>query len=253
MKKLLSLFLILMLVFSMTACSSNAGDPVSEPAEEPVSTVEESSQPEEAAQPPEDEPEEDTDLEEESEDTEESQVEIQQTAAAEPEPQQDDETASTGKTLVVYISHTNTTATVAGHITGAIEADVFEIVPVNAYPIDYNQHLDVAQQELSDDVRPAITSGVSNMDDYDTILIGYPIWWGYAPRPVITFLESHDLSGKTIAPFCTSGSSGMGQSASEIARLAPGADVVSGLSITSSNTGNAQSLVRDWLSGLGLL
>lgn len=123
------------------------------------------------------------------------------------------------KTLVVYFSCTGTTELVAEYITEILGADSYQIVPEDPYTeADLAYYTDGrADQEQNDpDVRPAISGGVENMDEYDTIILGYPIWHGQAPRIISTFLESYDFSGKTIVPFCTSHSSGIGSSADNL-------------------------------------
>ena len=99
------------------------------------------------------------------------------------------------------------------------------------------------------DARPAISGSVDNMEQYDTVFIGYPIWWGQAPRIVSTFLESYDFSGKTIVPFCTSGSSGIGSSAQNLHALASGATWLEGQRFSG---GTSRSVLIQWVNGLGL-
>lgn len=123
------------------------------------------------------------------------------------------------KILVVYFSCTGTTEYIAKYVAEILEADIYEIVPESPYTeADLAYYTDGrADQEQNDpDVRPAISGGVENMDEYDTIILGYPIWHGQAPRIISTFLESYDFSGKTIVPFCTSHSSGIGSSADNL-------------------------------------
>ena len=128
------------------------------------------------------------------------------------------------KTLVVYFSCTGTTELVAEYVTEILEADIYEIVPENPYTeadLAYYTNGRADQEQNDPDVRPAISGGVENMDEYNTIILGYPIWHGQAPRIISTFLESYDFSGKTIVPFCTSHSSGIGSSADNLHALCP--------------------------------
>lgn len=137
---------------------------------------------------------------------------------SQPEPTEEDKT----KTLVVYFSCTNTTKTLAEYAADILGADIYEIVPAVPYTeADLAYYTDGrADREQNDpSVRPAISGSVENMSDYDTIILGYPIWHGQAPRIISTFLESYDFSGKTIVPFCTSHSSGMGSSADDLHSL----------------------------------
>ena len=126
----------------------------------------------------------------------------------------DNQDAQEHKILVAYFSATGTTKGVAEHIANGLNADIYEIVPEEAYTdadLDYNDNNSRTTIEMNDpDARPAISGSVDNWDSYDTVYIGYPIWWGEAPRIVSTFMESYDFSGKTIVPFCTSGGSGIG-------------------------------------------
>lgn len=103
-----------------------------------------------------------------------------------------------------------------------------------------------AYREQNDkSVRPEISGSIENMDDYDVIMLGYPIWYGYAPRVICTFLENYDLSGKTIMPFCTSGSSGIGTSVSEIKSICPNSTVTEGFRGTASTT---DEQIQTWLA-----
>ncbi len=128
------------------------------------------------------------------------------------------------KTLVVYFSCTGSTELVAEYITETLGADIYAIIPENPYieaDLAYYTNSRADQEQNDPDARPAISGGVENMDIYDTIIIGYPIWHGQAPRIINTFLESYDFSGKTILPFCTSHSSGIGSSADNLHILCP--------------------------------
>ena len=133
----------------------------------------------------------------------------------ETEPEQ-----STGdKALIVYFSHTGNTQRVAEYIGENVEADVFRIEPETPYTDDYNTLLDVAQTEKNEGARPAMAGYIDNLDDYGTVYLGWPCWWGTCPMIMLTFLEQHDLSGKTIVPFTTSGGSGFGSSIVEERKL----------------------------------
>ena len=138
------------------------------------------------------------------------------TAADTADPAPDDTTPEStgGKVLVAYFSATGHTRTIAEHLQTALDADLYEIVPQEPYTaddLDYNTDGCRANQEQNDDAaRPAISGSVEDMAGYDVVFIGYPIWWGQAPKIVYTFLESYDFSGKTVIPFATSGGSGMG-------------------------------------------
>ncbi|MDE6764580.1 MAG: flavodoxin [Oscillospiraceae bacterium] len=123
------------------------------------------------------------------------------------------------KTLVVYFSCTGTTEPLAKYAAEILGADIYEIVPEKPYTeADLAYYTDCrADREQNDpQARPAISGSVENMDNYDTIIIGYPIWHGQAPKIIYTFLESYDFSNKTIVPFCTSHSSSIGSSADNL-------------------------------------
>ena len=157
--------------------------------------------------------------------------------------EQPDETPdeSEGKVLIVYFSATGTTERVANTIHSQIESDIYEIVPMQPYTsadLNYNNSSCRANQEQNDpNARPAINGSVENIEDYDTLFLGYPIWWGQAPKIIYTFLESYDFGfeGVTIIPFCTSGGSAMGTSATNLHRLAPQANWKTGARITGNN------------------
>ena len=165
----------------------------------------------------------------------------------------DNQDAQEHKILVAYFSATGTTKGVAEHIANGLNADIYEIVPEEAYTdadLDYNDNNSRTTIEMNDpDARPAISGSVENMEQYDIIFVGYPIWWGEAPRIVSTFMESYDFSGKTIVPFCTSGGSGIGSSASNLERLTSGATWLDGRRLNGSDS---QDTVMEWVNSLDL-
>lgn len=165
----------------------------------------------------------------------------------------DNQDAQEHKILVAYFSATGTTKGVAEHIANGLNADIYEIVPEEAYTdadLDYNDNNSRTTIEMNDpDARPAISGSVENMEQYDIMFVGYPIWWGEAPRIVSTFMESYDFSGKTIVPFCTSGGSGIGSSASNLERLTSGATWLDGRRLNGSDS---QDTVMEWVNSLDL-
>lgn len=165
----------------------------------------------------------------------------------------DNQDAQEHKILVAYFSATGTTKGVAEHIANGLNADIYEIVPEEAYTdadLDYNDNNSRTTIEMNDpDARPAISGSVENMEQYDIIFVGYPIWWGEAPRIVSTFMESYDFSGKTIVPFCTSGGSGIGSSASNLERLTSRATWLDGQRLNGSDS---QDTVMKWVNSLDL-
>ena len=139
---------------------------------------------------------------------------------------------SEDKILVAYFSATGTTAGVAAKLAKAVNADLFEITPQQPYTAaDLNWRNDKSRSsvEMKDRTsRPAIASKIENMEEYQVIFVGFPIWWYREPSIIDTFIESYDFSGKTVIPFATSGSSGMGDSSENIQKLAPHASVKEG-------------------------
>jgi flavodoxin len=225
MKKLTALLLSVVLVLSLAACgsankpaSSTTQPETSAPTEQPATEPSESSS----------------------------------TAPAESEPETQPET---GKTLVVYYSASGNTERVAKDIAEAAGADLFEIVPTEVYTSDdldwTNPDSRVSREHDDESLRdvPLTTTEVPDWDSYDTVFIGYPIWWGIAAWPVDTFVKNNDFTGKTVIPFATSSSSGMGQSGSLLADMAGTGEWQEGQRFSS---GVSSDDVQSWVNGLGL-
>lgn len=157
------------------------------------------------------------------------------------------------KKLVAYFSASGTTAKVAESLAEAIGADIFEIAPEVPYTpadLDWMDKKSRSTIEMQDPAsRPAIAAKRDHMADYDTIFLGFPIWWYVAPTIINTFLESHDLTGKTIVPFATSGGSGMGKTNEKLLPSCPGAKLLEG-KVFKSSTGKAE--LAKWVDGLKL-
>ena len=153
--------------------------------------------------------------------------------------------------LVAYFSASGTTARAAKAIAQAVGGDLYEIrpaVPYTAADLDWTNKKSRSSVEMNDHAcRPAIAAPVENMDQYDTVFLGFPIWWYVEPRIVDTFLEGYDFSGKTVVTFSTSG--GSGHNDRSIKELASGANWVTGARLKSNSS---QSDVADWITGLGL-
>lgn len=168
-------------------------------------------------------------------------------------PEQPDQSQT--KALVAYFSATGNTKAVAETLAELKNADIYEIVPEQPYTaedLNYNDRSTRATAEQNDpNARPAISGEITNIDQYDVIYVGYPIWWGDMPRILYTFFDTYDLSGKTIAPFCTSGGSGLSGTPRTIANLESGATVLDGLHVSDSSADNAQSKVNEWLTSIG--
>lgn len=161
--------------------------------------------------------------------------------------------AETGsESLVVYFSWSGNTENVAKSVQSQTDSDIFEIVPATSYSDDYDTVLDVAQEEQKENARPAISGSIENIDQYDVVYVGFPNWWGDMPMILYSFLDSYDLSGKTVAPFVTSGGSGFSGTIGTIESLEPGAEVMEGLSLGSSQAAQPEEAVAQWLEELGL-
>ena len=225
MRGIVSLLLSFFIIFALTACSPSAA---SEPPETSQNVTEAEKQ----------KTEEQTNME----------MELPESISAE----QQEADVST-KTLVVYFSCTGTTELVAEYVTEILGADSYEIVPENPYTeadLAYYTNGRADQEQNDPDVRPGISGGVENMDEYDTIILGYPIWHGQAPRIISTFLESYDFSGKTMIPFCTSHSSGIGSSASNLHTLC--SESTEWLDGKRFEAGVSKESVQNWIGEIGI-
>lgn len=162
--------------------------------------------------------------------------------------------AGTGdrKILIAYFSWSGNTREIAGQIGERVGGDLFEIKTVGAYPTEYRACTDIAKKEQNENARPALSTKVDNMADYDVVFIGYPIWWGTTPMALFTFFEQYDFSGKTIVPFCTHGGSGLSRSASDIAKLCPKSTLLEAVAIRGTDAKNAQNTVEYWLEKINL-
>lgn len=227
MKKIISVIMILALIFALAGCAAdNNTTDESRPAETKAVKA---------------------------------TVQANETNAAE-----DNTPDTTGSSsIVVYFSRTGeqygvgvidkgNTAIVADMIIEQTGADSFEITPKeDNYPMTYSELTNYAKEEQNNNARPEIASTIENFDSYDTIYLGYPIWWGDLPMICYTFLESYDFSGKTIIPFCTHAGSGDAGTQSKIQAAAPNADVKEVLAIAGTDTQNDQDSVKsqviDWL------
>ncbi len=156
--------------------------------------------------------------------------------------------AGDGKVLIAYFSWGGNTRGAAEEIARQTGADLFEIQMVEPYSTDYNTVLDQAQADQNAQARPELSTHVESMDQYDTVLLGYPNWWASIPMPVASFLEEYDFSGKTIIPFCSHGGGRFGQSLTAITKLAPDAVMGEALSIHYSGGSTLSSDIAQWLA-----
>ena len=240
---IISLFSAIALCFTLTACNS------SEPASAPSVADGDKA----AVQDKLDKTESKTDKSEET---------SNDTSAEAPTESTDDGT----NILVAYFSRADenynvgvvkvgNTQILAEYIAEQVGADRFHIETVTPYPADYDDCCDVAKQELADKARPEISGSVENMDSYDIVFLGYPIWWGDLPMAVYTFMESYDFSDKVIIPFNTHEGSGASGTYSKIKSALPNAQVLDGMAIQGKTAqefnSDTQQTVRSWLDGLG--
>ena len=158
-----------------------------------------------------------------------------------------------GKALVVYFSESGNTRGIAERIHSLIDCDLVEIEMEEPYSDSYSTLLEQAEQDLIANARPALHTRIDNMDEYSTILLGYPNWYAILPMPVYTFLESYDFSGKRIIPFCSHGNGMMGETVSNICKTCPDADVRQALSVTYSGGNSLENEIRSWLEEHGLI
>ena len=251
MKKMIAVIVsALFMALGMTACGS--GEPASAPsvAENDKAAVQEK-------------------LNRQDSKTDETKADDKQSDESTVTTQADTETPtdSDGKNiLVAYFSRADenynvgtidvgNTQIVAEYIASDVGADSFHIETVTPYPADYDECCDVAKQELADKARPEIQGGVENMEQYDIVFLGYPIWWGDMPMAVYTFMDSCDFSDKVVIPFNTHEGSGESGTYSAIASYLPNAQVLDGMAIQGKTaqefSSDTQQAVRDWLDGLG--
>ena len=237
MKKFAALLLTFAMAVSLAACAGN-----NEPVETSTSDTESSISEESAAL-------ESSEVASESESESATDSQMEETES----PAGTDTESAGSQVLVAYFSATGTTEGVAENIASGLDADLYEIVPEEPYTdadLDYHDNNSRSTVEMNDpSSRPAISGSVENMEQYSIVFIGYPIWWGEAPRIVSTFMESYDFSGKTIVPFCTSGGSGIGSSASNLEELTSGATWIGGQRLNGSDS---QDTVMEWVNSLGL-
>ena len=155
-----------------------------------------------------------------------------------------------GNTLILYFSMSGNTETVANYIHEEIGGDIVKLETVQTYPEDYDELVDYAREEQRDNARPELETTIENIEQYDTIFLGYPNWWGDMPMPIYSFLDQYDLSNKTIVPFITHGGSGLSGTSANIANEEPDAVVTEGLAINGDAVDDCQDEVNEWLNEL---
>lgn len=168
-------------------------------------------------------------------------------------PEEPLEPSGDKKVLVVYFSHTGNTRTIAGYIHETVKSDLVEIKTVDTYTDDYDTLLAQIREEVASEYCPPLTTKIENLSSYDVIFIGYPIWVETAAPPVRSFLMTHDLSEKTVVPFCTSGTSSAEASYRLILSLCPQSTVLEGIQIRRGTYDTAYERVIAWLQKIGII
>ena len=238
MKRLFIPFLMMLCTLSLTACgNAESSSPAPAETSAPAETVLQETQGEQSDEPTR---------------TEQTNEEKTAPVNSDEQPQTADNDKGSGKdTIVVYFSATGTTKGVSERIASVTDADFFELVPAEPYSdadLDWHDKNSRTTIEMNDpNVRPAIANDTVNLESYTTVYIGYPIWWGDAPRIMSTFVEAHDFDGKTVIPFCTSGGSGIGRSGSSLASQAGSGNWLDGKRL---DAGISESGIRDWISSM---
>lgn len=242
MKKLTTIFFTLLIVLSLVACTwnrktsnTNTSDKISTVSTEIQTTGKKTNEPNNTVE-----------LSKITDDNKQLNETI--------EPDTDNVTNEV-KVLVAYFSATNTTEGVAKDLADGLGADIYEIIPETPYTdtdLNYNDNNSRSTIEMNNpNARPAISSSklLENMEQYNVVFLGYPIWWGEAPRIINTFVETYDFSGKTIIPFCTSGSSGIGNSAKNLSTATNDVTWLDGKRFSSSTTSDE---LLEWANSLEL-
>ncbi len=243
MKKIVSFLLAGAMIFSLTACGNSAQDKTSgtDRSSENIESAGEAENSAISSEAMENNAE--TDTENMNEDSDRSNILIAYFSLA-------------GEQYNVGVIDEGNTSIIAHMIADRTGGELFEIEAVTPYPDTYDGLFEVSQQEMDENARPEIAGTVDNIEDYDTVFIGYPIWWGDMPMIVYNFLESYDFSGKTVIPFCTHGGSGLSGTESTIEEIT-GAEMADGFAILGETSQNdrdtALSQVTEWLGEVGYL
>jgi len=162
--------------------------------------------------------------------------------------------AESNKVLVLFFSHSGNTRALAEMIHHQVGGDLFEIKTILPYPQDYDTVVDQAKREQQQNFRPQLATHIDDLNEFSTIFIGYPNWWGTMPMALFTFFESHNLSGKKLIPFCTHEGSALGRSVTDMQQLAPQATILDGLAIRgrSVHGRSTRKDIADWLAKLNV-
>jgi flavodoxin len=158
----------------------------------------------------------------------------------------------TEQILIVYYSRSGNTRRIANLIQQEVGGTIHEIEPEAPYPSSYDATVDQAKVEIQAGYKPALKSDLDSVEAYDAVFVGSPNWWSTIAPPVATLLTAHDLSGKTVVPFCTHGGGGLGRIGSDIAKLCPQSTVLSCFGVYGSGGVDAQARVSAWLGQIGM-
>ena len=230
MKKITALILSVVLVFSLVACSNTQQNDVSDPVSSEAHSLVAESTPAEGIE------------------TEGSNILIAYFTYGENAELPDDVDASSSASIQIFNGEvTGNTGVMAHMIAEASGGELFSIRTVEPYPNNYNDTVDVGETEKNNGIHPELATHIENLDQYDTIFVGFPNWWYVAPTIINTFLESYDFSGKTIVPFATSGGSGMGNTNEKLAPSCPGAILMKGKMLNGSLS---QEELKAWVRSL---
>ena len=221
MKKIISLFMVLTMVLSLAACSTNQSPSESTPEESSLQTNESTPTP--------------------------SNTNGKNLVVYFSMPDNVDDS-----TVVIDGETLGNTQYMAYVIQETVGADIFRIEPETPYPTDHDELVDLASEEQSNNARPAIKDTIENFDTYENIFIGYPNWWGDMPMILYSFFDEYDFSGKTIIPLNTHGGSGFSGTISTIKELEPNAEVLDGKSISRNDIQDAEQEIVDWVNSLDL-
>lgn len=159
--------------------------------------------------------------------------------------------AGGNKVLILYFSHSGNTRMLAEQIHDRVGGDMVELKTVAPCPQDYDTVVDMTQKEQRSNARPQIATEISNLDEYRTVFIGFPTWWGTIPMPFFSFLEKYNLGDRNVIPFCTHEGSRLGRSESDLKKLCPQAQILKGFEVRGSRVSGAQKDVDAWLNALG--
>lgn len=171
---------------------------------------------------------------------------------SEEKPEEPVEPSGDKNVLVVYFSHTGNTRTIAGYIHETVKSDLVEIKTVDTYTDDYDTLLEQARKKVASEYCPPLTTKIEDISLYDVVFVGYPIWVETAAPPIRSFLTTHDLAGKTVVPFCTSGTSSAEASYRLVRSLCPQSTVLEGIQIRRGTYDTAYDRVVAWLQKLGI-